>query len=295
MSQAIMLSPNTKILLDAIAALQQVPQSTVVEKALFTFRDSLDREDRETLELFCGRAVRHREKQHTNATRLSAGGPKVTYDSSRFCFKRDRIDALDPSAEFRMITPVGVFQMSKAEFYREFPNVVASASYEAGVYNYPRLPSKAEQFRVRDTTVLSVTRQYDQRIRELLNGWREACVAAGWPTTEIQTGFEELPTKHPVYTWWMEAALPQERKAHIRVLIESETDAEEDGGYHSVVNCFASISLGMMGSDHVRWNAPRISVLLDDSQAFEEKFQSMEQVDGATVANAIEQHIRTQI
>ena len=172
MSQAIILTPNTKILLDAMAALQQVPQSTVVEKALFTFRDSLDPDDRETLERFCGRAARHREKQHTSANRSSAGGPKVTYDSSRFCFKRDRIDGLGPAEQFRMITPVGVFQMSKADFYREFPNVVASASYKAGVYNYPRLPSKAEQFRVRDTTVLGVTRQYEQRIRALLRWGR---------------------------------------------------------------------------------------------------------------------------
>src|SRR5882757_9496390 len=106
MSQTITLAPNTKILLDAMAALQQVPQSTVVENALLTFRDSLDPEDRETLERFCGRAVRHREKQHTNATRSSADVPKVTYDSSRFCFKRDRIDRLDASEQFRMITPV---------------------------------------------------------------------------------------------------------------------------------------------------------------------------------------------
>ncbi len=292
MSQAITLSPNTKILLDAMAALQQLPQSTVVEKALFTFRDSLDPEDRETLERFCGRAVRHREKQQTNATRSSAGGPKVTYDSSRFCFKRERIDGLAPAEEFRMITPVGVFQMSKTEFYREFPNVVASASYKAGVYNYPRLPSKAEQFRVRDTTVLGLTRQYEPRIRALLNGWREASEAAGWPTTEIQEGFEELPTKHPVYRWFIDAALPEERSAYIQVLIETETDAEEDGGYYSVVNCFASISLGMMGSDHVRFDIPSIKVLLDDTQAFEEKFQAMEQVGGATVVHAINEHLQ---
>lgn len=293
-SQAITLTPDTKILLDAMAALQQVPQSTVVEKALLTFRDSLDLEDRETLELFCGRAAQHRENQQSNARRSSPGGPKVTYDSSRFCFKRDRIDALNPSEQFRMITPVGVFQMSKADFYREFPNVVASASYKAGVYNYPRLPSKAEQFRVRDTTVLGVTRQYEQRIRALLNSWREACVAAGWPATEIQIGFEERPTKHPVYTWSIDATLPNERSAHIQMLIETETDADVDGGYYSVVTCFASIILGMMGSDHVRCDIPSISSLLDDTQAFEEKFQAIEQVDGATIVNAINQHLHTQ-
>jgi len=52
----------------------------------------------------------------------------------------------------------------------------------------------------------------------------------------------------------------------IIIYLESETDVDEDGGFFSVVNCFASISLGMMGSDHVRWEAPCINVLLDDSQ-----------------------------
>ncbi len=116
---------------------------------------------------------------------------------------------------------------------------------------------------------------------------------AGWPTTEIQTGFEELPTTHPVYRWYIEAKLPQQREAYIQVLMESETDAEKDGGFYSVVNCFASISLGMMGSDHVRWDCPKVSVLLDDTQAFEEKFQAMERVDGASVVNAINQHLDT--
>lgn len=121
-----------------------------------------------------------------------------------------------------------------------------------------------------------------------------AASVAGWPATEIKTGFEELPTKHPMYTWSIDAALPEKRSAHIQLLIETETDADEDGGYYSVVNCFASISLGMMGSDHVRCDIPSISGFLDDTQAFEEKFQSMEQVEGATVVNAINQHLHTQ-
>lgn len=149
MSRTITLTPKTWILLDALTALLQVPQSTIVENALLAFVDSLDLEVRETLEQFYGRAVQLREKQRTNAMRSFAGDLKVTYESSRLCFKRDRIDGLDPSERFRVVTPVGVFQMSKADFYREFPNVVASASYRvAGVYNYPSLPSKAEQFRV---------------------------------------------------------------------------------------------------------------------------------------------------
>jgi hypothetical protein len=44
----------------------------------------------------------------------------------------------------------------------------------------------------------------------------------------------------------------------------------------------------------VRWEVPRINVLLDDSQAFEQKFQTLEQVDGTTVVNAIDRHIHSQ-
>jgi hypothetical protein len=292
MSQAITISASTKILLDAMAALQQLPHSTVVEKALFRYRDSLETEDRETLELFCGRARLHRDKLQNN----SGPGvrPSVTYDSSRFCFKRDRIDPLEPSGQFRMITPIGVFQMSKADFYREFPNVVASASYEAGVYNYPRLPSKAEAFRVREITLGELAHQYEERVRALLGRWRDACVAIGWPTTEVEQSFEELPTKHPVYSWSIKTALPQERKASIQILFETETDVDKRGGYYAVVSGFASINLGMMGSGHVRWDAPHFNLLLDDTVAFEEKFRQMEQIDSATVIRAINQHLATQ-
>jgi hypothetical protein len=76
------------------------------------------------------------------------GQPAVIYEATRFTFKRDPIEKLQSQGHSRMITPIGVFQMSKADFYREFPNVVASESYKKGVYSYPQLPSKAEQFRV---------------------------------------------------------------------------------------------------------------------------------------------------
>ena len=48
-----------------------------------------------------------------------------------------------------MITPVGTFEMTKADFYRAFPNVVRSRSYrEGGVYHYPSVPKAALEFRV---------------------------------------------------------------------------------------------------------------------------------------------------
>lgn len=46
---------------------------------------------------------------------------------------------------------MGTFEMTKGEFYRAYPNVVASASYrEQGNYNYGVLPRWATRFLVRD-------------------------------------------------------------------------------------------------------------------------------------------------
>ena len=150
-TNAIVLPPKTRILLDALAALLQLPPATIIDRALAAYRDSLCGEDQNALEAFCGRAIYNREALLSEATQQTAktGQPAAIYESSRFCFKRDVIERLAPQAEFRMITPVGVFQMSRATFHREFSNVVASDSYKnGGVYNYPRLPSKAEGFRV---------------------------------------------------------------------------------------------------------------------------------------------------
>jgi hypothetical protein len=78
-----------------------------------------------------------------------AGLPAASYKFSRLCFRRDAIEAIGPTEVFRVITPIGTFQMTKAEFHRDFPNVVASKSYrERGIYHYPKLPVRAEQYRL---------------------------------------------------------------------------------------------------------------------------------------------------
>ena len=150
MTNTVTISPQGKILLDALAALLQLPPTTIVDRALNAFRAQLNAEDQTALEAFCGRAMHNREALRAQATKQTekTGQPLVTYEATRVTFKRDEIERLTPQDEFRMITPTGVFQMSKADFYREFPNVVASKSYKKGVYSYPQLPSKAEGFRV---------------------------------------------------------------------------------------------------------------------------------------------------
>ena len=60
------------------------------------------------------------------------------------------IEALKPSDRFQIITPEGTFEMTKADFYRVFPNVVRTRSYkEAGVYHYPKVPEAALEFLLR--------------------------------------------------------------------------------------------------------------------------------------------------
>ena len=78
---------------------------------------------------------------------MSRNSPRVTYTFSRLGFKAEHIEPLSDSDEFRVETPVGDFQMSKAEFYRDFANVVESRSYsENGLYHYPTVPEKAKKY-----------------------------------------------------------------------------------------------------------------------------------------------------
>lgn len=94
-------------------------------------------------------------KQRTQSEMSSGPAVAVTYEATRLLFRAKQIEPLEPSQSFRIITPFGVFEMTKAEFHRAFPNVVASASYrENGIYHYASLPRKALAYRVGDGTNL---------------------------------------------------------------------------------------------------------------------------------------------
>ena len=70
-----------------------------------------------------------------------------SYEFSRLGFKADVIEPLGPSDRFRVVTPEGTFEMSKADFYRDFGNVTRSMSYrDRGLYHYPRTPEKALKY-----------------------------------------------------------------------------------------------------------------------------------------------------
>jgi hypothetical protein len=100
------------------------------------------------------RAERRRtavEALEEDSIKAARGGvpAAASYKFSRLCFRRDIIESLGPTEMFQVITPTGTFPMTKSEFYRDFHNVVASKSYrEVGIYHYPKLPVRAEQYRL---------------------------------------------------------------------------------------------------------------------------------------------------
>ncbi len=76
----------------------------------------------------------------------------VEYSFSRLCFKADIIEQLNDNDKFAVHTPYGVFQMSKADFYETFPNVVKSESYQKHrIYSMKYPTKKAMRFLTRAT------------------------------------------------------------------------------------------------------------------------------------------------
>jgi hypothetical protein len=92
-----------------------------------------------------GRPVPHSPSQDSVGQSASV----TAYTASRLLFKADVIDGLQDREAFRIETPVGVFQMTKAEFMAAFPKVVLTKSYlEKRVYHFPKVPHAAERFRI---------------------------------------------------------------------------------------------------------------------------------------------------
>jgi hypothetical protein len=70
-----------------------------------------------------------------------------TYRYYRLGFKKDEIEPLAAEDHFTVITPVGTFRMTKAEFYSTFSNVIRTRSYRVGgLYHYPTVPQKALRY-----------------------------------------------------------------------------------------------------------------------------------------------------
>lgn len=141
-------------------------------------------------------------------------------------------------------------------------------------------------------TVEELKARYEGRIFALLRRWRVACLAKNWPTSEVGSAFEQLPwSGNPVYSWWFDADVELNRKAHVKLILEGETALDDDAEFVTAVNCFSWITFGVRGSDSVTWETPSFSGLLGDDEAFEQGVRSLEKVGGAQVVAAIEQHI----
>ena len=70
-----------------------------------------------------------------------------SYEFSRLAFRAEIIDPLPSTGRFRVVTPEGTFEMTEADFLRDFANVAKSMSYrERGLYHYRRTPAKALKY-----------------------------------------------------------------------------------------------------------------------------------------------------
>ena len=137
--------PDTKVAIEALAAMFQRLPGAVVDLKAASYLASLPEESRTAIAALKAAAVFHLDSPPAPSTTV----PSATYHFSRLCFRRDIIESLGPNEAFQIVTPVGRFQMTKSDFYREFQNVVESKSYsDGGMYHYPRLPARAERFRV---------------------------------------------------------------------------------------------------------------------------------------------------
>ena len=93
----------------------------------------------------------------------------IEYSSSRLSFKADIIELLNDEDEFAVHTPCGVFQMTKAEFYNTFPNIVKTASYQKGrLYNMKTPTRKAMRFLTDASPNLKIKTKVHKPIRDLI-------------------------------------------------------------------------------------------------------------------------------
>jgi hypothetical protein len=138
--------PNeTKVAVEAVAALHQTPPDRVISAAVGAYIESFPAGERDAVAALVRAAVAKRSSQPVSLS----DAPPAAYEFSRLCFRRDIIESLGPNEPFRVVTPVGTFQMTKAQFYGSFPKVIESRSYRIdGIYHYPKVPQRAEKFRL---------------------------------------------------------------------------------------------------------------------------------------------------
>lgn len=89
---------------------------------------------------------KRKESGNSPANNLPSSGGR-SYRSSRLSFRADVIEKIGEEDSFQVETPEGTFEMTRAQFYTAFPNVVESRSYrEHRAYSYSTTPRKALPF-----------------------------------------------------------------------------------------------------------------------------------------------------
>jgi hypothetical protein len=90
-----------------------------------------------------------RGNEHKKPRDEALDKPIAAYNATRLLFRKTVIESLRLDESFQVNTPVGNFRFTKQEFYKSFPGVVQSRSYQTGgIYHYPKVPKYAEPFRV---------------------------------------------------------------------------------------------------------------------------------------------------
>ena len=93
----------------------------------------------------------------------------IEYAFSRLCFKADIIEQLNDNDEFAVHTLFGVFQMSKAEFYETFPNIVKTESYQKNrVYSMKNPTKKALRFLTNAKPNMNLQVNFIKPIKDLI-------------------------------------------------------------------------------------------------------------------------------
>ena len=139
----------------------------------------------------------------------------IQYSSSRLCFKADIIESLSDNDIFAVHTPVGVFQMSKVEFYKTFPNIVKTESYQKGrMYSMKTPTRKAMQFLTDVPPNLNIKSKVHKSIRDLIgNDIREKIREIGrlWRESEYNPHIDNdvlVTWEHIIEEWIADKGMP---------------------------------------------------------------------------------------
>lgn len=103
------------------------------------------------------RAVPRPRSSRMRRTVTRAPDGVVEYPATRLLFIRHVVDGLDPHDAFRILTrDDGVFQFTREQFERVFPNVLLTDSWRIrGEYHFPSVPTRAMPFRVEPSRIAS--------------------------------------------------------------------------------------------------------------------------------------------